>query len=122
VFNLLSMIGFLVVILVPPSLAVCLPGPAAPACRRHPCALLRADPVRLAPEDNKAGVFGLYYLIRDCVVSLAALGGAFLWLVNPQANLWAAAACGAAGTLWFAAVGRDLDSRPPDRSREQRSA
>jgi MFS family permease len=76
----------------------------------------------LAPEDNKAGVFGLYYLIRDCVVSLAALGGAFLWLVNPQANLWAAAACGAAGTLWFAAVGRDLDSRPPDRSREQRSA
>jgi MFS family permease len=33
----------------------------------------------LAPEDKKASVFGLYYLIRDVIVSLAAFGGAFLW-------------------------------------------
>lgn len=26
----------------------------------------------LAPEDKKAGVFGLYYLIRDVIVSTAA--------------------------------------------------
>ena len=33
----------------------------------------------LAPDNCKAGMFGLYYLIRDIFVSLAALGGAFLW-------------------------------------------
>ena len=38
----------------------------------------------LAPEDRKAGVFGLYYLIRDVVVSVAAFGGAFLWQHSPD--------------------------------------
>lgn len=67
----------------------------------------------LAPEDNKAGVFGLYYLIRDCIVSLAAIGGAVLWkYAGPEFTLWTAAACGGAGTLWFAVAGRDL-SPPP---------
>jgi len=33
----------------------------------------------LAPEDRKAATFGIYYLIRDVVVSLAAFGGALLW-------------------------------------------
>jgi MFS family permease len=62
----------------------------------------------LAPEDRKAGIFGLYYLIRDTVVSVAAFGGAFLWAISPQVNLWTAFAFGAAGTLWFAWRGRDL--------------
>jgi len=62
----------------------------------------------LAPEDRKAGVFGLYYLIRDVIVSLAAFGGAFLWRVNPSLNLLSAFAFGALGTLWFALRGRDL--------------
>ena len=66
----------------------------------------------LAPEDRKAGVFGLYYLIRDCIVSLAAIGGALLWkYVSPEANLLTAAAFGAAGTLWFSVAGRDLVAR-----------
>ena len=30
----------------------------------------------LAPEGKKASVFGLYYLIRDVIVSFAAFGGA----------------------------------------------
>jgi MFS family permease len=62
----------------------------------------------LAPEDRKAGVFGLYYLIRDVIVSIAAFGGAFLWQANPRWNLLAAFAFGALGTIWFALRGRDL--------------
>jgi len=62
----------------------------------------------LAPEDRKAGVFGLYYLIRDVVVSVAAFGGAFLWQQSPELNLMTAFAFGAAGTLWFALRGKDL--------------
>ncbi len=56
----------------------------------------------LAPEGRKAAMFGLYYLIRDIVVSLAAFGGAFLWLISPQVNFLAAFAFGVIGTLSFA--------------------
>lgn len=62
----------------------------------------------LAPEDRKAGMFGLYYLIRDVVVSVAAFGGAFLWQHSPALNLFSAFAFGAIGTLWFALRGKDL--------------
>jgi MFS family permease len=62
----------------------------------------------LAPEDRKAGIFGLYYLIRDVIVSIAAFGGAFLWRINPSLNLLLAFAFGALGTIWFALRGRDL--------------
>jgi len=68
----------------------------------------------LAPKDRKAGVFGLYYLIRDVIVSLAAFGGAFLWQISPRTNLISAFAFGALGTLWFALRGRDLGSPRPD--------
>ncbi len=62
----------------------------------------------LAPEDRKAGVFGLYYLVRDVIVSIAAFGGAFLWQISPRTNLLAAFAFGVLGTIWFAWRGRDL--------------
>ncbi len=62
----------------------------------------------LAPEGRKAGMFGLYYLVRDVIVSVAAFGGALLWSVRPEVNLLAAFGFGAAGTLWFALKGRDL--------------
>ncbi len=64
----------------------------------------------LAPEGRKAAMFGLYYLIRDVIVSVAALGGAFLWEVGPQVNLIAAGAFGVLGTLWFVWRGKDLVS------------
>ena len=64
----------------------------------------------LAPEDAKAGMFGLYYLIRDSVVSLAAFGGALLWMIKPEVNLLAACGFGVLGTIWFAIFGRDLKS------------
>lgn len=56
----------------------------------------------LAPEDRKAAMFGLYYLVRDVIVSVAAFGGAFLWQMSPAVNLLTAAAFGVAGTIWFA--------------------
>ncbi|MBM3290302.1 MAG: MFS transporter [Candidatus Hydrogenedentes bacterium] len=62
----------------------------------------------LAPEDRKAAVFGLYYLLRDLVVALAAAAGAVLWHYSPTLNLWTAFAFGAAGTVWFALRGNDV--------------
>ena len=62
----------------------------------------------LAPEDQKAGMFGLYYLLRDIVVSAAAFAGGFLWQFSPTVNLLAATACGLLGTTYFAIRGRDL--------------
>jgi MFS family permease len=65
----------------------------------------------LAPEDRKAGMFGLYYLLRDVVVSIAAFGGAFLWQISPATNFLAAFLFGVAGTVGFALWGQDLQSR-----------
>lgn len=64
----------------------------------------------LAPEGKKAGMFGLYYLSRDVIVSVAAFGGAFLWEISPQVNFLMAFACGLAGTIYFWIFGRDLKS------------
>jgi len=62
----------------------------------------------LAPDSCKAGMFGLYYLIRDVFVSLAALGGAFLWQISPGANLVTAFVFGILGSVGFAVFGRNL--------------
>jgi len=91
--------------------------------------------IDLAPEDNKAGTFGVYYLVRDILVSLAAFGGAFLWdastasrlfdalgfgqrllvwiepLTSPATNFLAAFGFGLLGTLYFALRGKDLGPR-----------
>lgn len=62
----------------------------------------------LAPEDGKAGMFGLYYLLRDVIVSVAAFGGAFLWQLGPAVNFLVAFSCGFVGTIGFALRGIDL--------------
>ncbi len=64
----------------------------------------------LAPEERKAAVFGLYYMLRDIVVSIAAFGGAFLWMINPAANFLVAFAFGMIGTIGYALWGRDVES------------
>ncbi|TAK12787.1 MAG: MFS transporter [Anaerolineae bacterium] len=61
----------------------------------------------LAPEGMKASGFGLYYLMRDSVVSLAAFGGAFLWLASPQVNFLTAFAFGLLGMVFFAVFARE---------------
>jgi len=67
----------------------------------------------LAPEDKKAGMFGLYYLIRDVIVSIGAFGGAFLWQISPEANFLTAFACGLIGTIYFWIYGKDLGPSKP---------
>ncbi len=62
----------------------------------------------LAPEGKKAGIFGLYYLIRDVIVSFAAFGGAFLWQISPQTNFIVAFGFGLLGTFIFWKFGKDL--------------
>ncbi len=62
----------------------------------------------LSPEDRKAAMFGLYYLIRDVIVAFAAFGGCLLWLISPAANLMTAFGFGVIGTIWFLLYGRDV--------------
>ncbi len=62
----------------------------------------------LAPNDCRAGMFGLYYLIRDVIVAFAALGGAFLWQISPEVILLTAFGFGIVGTLGFMIFGRDV--------------
>jgi MFS family permease len=62
----------------------------------------------LAPENCKAGMFGLYYLVRDVFVSIAAFGGAFLWQISPATNFFTAFSFGVLGTLVFAFWGSDF--------------
>ncbi|OHB77383.1 MAG: MFS transporter [Planctomycetes bacterium RBG_16_59_8] len=63
--------------------------------------------MELSPPGKEAGMFGLYYLLRDTIVSMAAFGGAFLWDISPELNLLAAAGFGLIGMILFAATGPD---------------
>ncbi len=64
----------------------------------------------LSPKENRAAMFGLYYLIRDIIVAFAALGGAFLWQISPETNLITAFVFGVIGTIGFALFGKDMPS------------
>jgi MFS family permease len=66
----------------------------------------------LAPEHRKAAMFGLYYLLRDVIVSVAAFGGAFLWQSGPTTNFLVAFLCGLTGTIGFSWWGSDLSGSP----------
>lgn len=63
--------------------------------------------VKLANEGSKATTFGTYYLLRDVVVSIAALSSAMLWSISPQANFLTASAFGLLGTVIFVLFGKD---------------
>jgi len=86
----------------------------------------------LAPDGSKAATFGVYYLIRDIIVSIAAFGGALLWdastakliidtigigqallpffnaIASPATNFLVAFGFGLAGALYFVLFGQDL--------------
>ncbi len=64
----------------------------------------------LAPEGQKAAMFGLYYLLRDIMVSMAAFSAGFLWNVSPRVNFVTAFGFGLLGTLFFALFGQDVVS------------
>ena len=99
----------------------------------------------LAPEGRKAATFGIYYLVRDVIVSIAAFGGAFLWdpstaqtvvswlgaghpliaffqsFASPTTNFLAAFAFGLLGTIFFALFGRDLGRAAQPASQERKA-
>ena len=50
---------------------------------------------------RRGQMVGVYYLIRDMLVSGAALVGAALWQIGPRVNLVTAAAVGAIGTVFY---------------------
>lgn len=76
----------------------------------------------LCPADQKATMFGFYYLVRDVAVSAAALAGGWLWLVSPATNFAAAFLFGAIGTIGFAIWGRDIERGGAPAGEEPRGA
>jgi len=52
-------------------------------------------------------MIGTYYLVRDLIVSVAAILGAYLWALGAQLNFLAAAAFGIVGTLFYLKTVRD---------------
>jgi MFS family permease len=62
--------------------------------------------LELSVRNAEARSFGLYYFVRDMIVSLAAFSGGLLWNISPEVNLFTAFAAGIAGTLFFAFFGK----------------
>src|SRR5438132_7233085 len=51
--------------------------------------------------ERRGQMVGAYYLVRDLIVSAAAILGACLWKLGPRLNFLAAAALGVSGTLFY---------------------
>ena len=51
--------------------------------------------------DRRGQMVGAYYLIRDSIVSIGAIVGAYLWNLGPGVNFVGAAALGLAGTIFY---------------------
>ena len=53
-------------------------------------------------EPQRCGqMVGAYYLVRDLIVSVGAILGAYLWKLGPALNFLGAAAVGVAGTIFY---------------------
>jgi MFS family permease len=53
-------------------------------------------------EPQRCGqMVGTYYLVRDLIVSVGAILGAYLWNLGPALNFLGAAALGIAGTIFY---------------------
>ena len=50
---------------------------------------------------KRGQMVGTYYLVRDLIVSVGAILGAYLWKLGPALNFLGAAAIGAAGTIFY---------------------
>ncbi len=57
--------------------------------------------VSYSEPERRGQMIGAYYLIRDSVVSVGAILGAYLWSRSPVANFLGAAAFGIAGTILY---------------------
>ena len=65
--------------------------------------------------ERRGQMIGAYYLVRDLIVSTAALLGAYLWKLGPALNFLGAAAFGVAGTIfYFRTIRRQRQSSSDD--------
>lgn len=62
--------------------------------------------VSYSEPERRGQMIGAYYLIRDSIVSVGAILGAYLWNRSPAANFLGAAAFGIAGTILYFRVTR----------------
>src|SRR6202165_4241588 len=58
-------------------------------------------------SERRGQMVGTYYLVRDLIVSVAALLGVYLWKLGAEPNFLAAAAFGIAGTIFYLKTIRD---------------
>lgn len=62
----------------------------------------------LSAKGLEARSMGLYYFVRDLIVSFSAFAGGFLWKIDPALNLFIAFFFGIAGTLYFIFFGKGV--------------
>ena len=60
-------------------------------------------------SERRGQMIGAYYLVRDLLVSLGAILGAWLWQMGPRTNFLGAAAFGACGTVYYLTTLRQTD-------------
>ncbi len=63
--------------------------------------------------ERRGQMVGAYYLVRDLIVSAAAIVGACLWKLGPRLNFLAAAALGVVGTLFYISSVRQARAMAP---------
>jgi MFS family permease len=56
---------------------------------------------------QRGQLIGAYYLIRDLIVSVGAIVGAYLWKLGPRLNFLGAVVCGLVGTIFYVKTVRD---------------
>lgn len=78
--------------------------------------------VNYSDPSRRGQIVGTYYLVRDLIVSVAALLGALLWKLDPRLNFLGAAAFGLAGTIFYFKTLRDLRESSLDDLKEELAA
>jgi MFS family permease len=64
--------------------------------------------------ERRGQLVGAYYLVRDLIVSVGAILGAYLWWISPEFNFLGAAAFGVAGSIYyFRTVRESRQAAPP---------
>ena len=64
--------------------------------------------IEYADPNRRGQQVGAYYLVRDLIVSLGAIIGAYLWRANPHLNFLGAAAFGIGGSIFYFRTARAL--------------
>jgi MFS family permease len=70
--------------------------------------------ISYSEPQRRGQMVGAYYLLRDLIVSVGAVLGAYLWWLGPRLNFLGAAAFGIAGTIiYFRSTRQMREEAPP---------